>query len=178
MRTWVQSLALLSGLRIQHCHSCGVSCRHSLDPVLLWLWSRPAATALIPLLAWEIPYAAGAALKKRQKKNSFAYSHAITQKFIPNRSLHRVPMISAFFGLHPHVEVPRPGIKLCHSSDLNHSNTTPYLLIARLPGNSYICFLIVLNLRRFLSICFTVFQIRNNSLLQDKPYSHSFKTIR
>ena len=36
---------------------------------LLWLWSRPAATALIGPLAWELPYATGAALK-RQKKNS------------------------------------------------------------------------------------------------------------
>jgi len=37
---------------------------------LLWLWCRPAATALIGPLAWEPPYAAGAALEKakRQKK--------------------------------------------------------------------------------------------------------------
>ena len=37
---------------------------------LLWLWCRPAATALIRLLAWEPPYAAGAVQKmaKRQKK--------------------------------------------------------------------------------------------------------------
>jgi len=27
--------------------SCGVGCRLSLDPALLWLWHRPAATALI-----------------------------------------------------------------------------------------------------------------------------------
>ena len=38
---------------------------------LLWLWCRPAATALIQLLAWEPPYAVGVALK-RQKK--FVYS--------------------------------------------------------------------------------------------------------
>jgi len=37
---------------------------------LLWLWHRPAATALIRPLAWESPYAMGAALEKakRQKK--------------------------------------------------------------------------------------------------------------
>ena len=34
----------------------------------LWLWRRPAAAALIQPLAWEPPYAAGAALK-RQNKN-------------------------------------------------------------------------------------------------------------
>ena len=39
------------------------------DLVLLWLWCRPAATAPIPHLAWEPPYAAGAALQiARQKK--------------------------------------------------------------------------------------------------------------
>ena len=33
--------------------SCGVGCRRGLDPVLLWLWCRPPAAALIRLLAWE-----------------------------------------------------------------------------------------------------------------------------
>ena len=40
-------------------HKCG------LDPVLLWLWCRPAAAAPIQPLAWELPYAAHAALKKK-----------------------------------------------------------------------------------------------------------------
>ena len=53
--------------------SCGVGCRHGSDPMLLWLWRRLVATALIrPLrpLAWEPPYATGADLEKakRQKK--------------------------------------------------------------------------------------------------------------
>ena len=39
----------------------GVGCRHSSDPALLWLWCRPAATALIRPLVWEPPYATGAA---------------------------------------------------------------------------------------------------------------------
>ena len=39
-----------------------------MDPTLLWLWCRPAATALIGPLAWEPPYAAGAALKRQKKK--------------------------------------------------------------------------------------------------------------
>ena len=33
------------------------------DPVLLWLWCRLAATALIRPLAWEPPYAVGVAKK-------------------------------------------------------------------------------------------------------------------
>ena len=39
------------------------SCRCALDPTLLWLCCVPAATALIPPLAWEFPYATGAVLK-------------------------------------------------------------------------------------------------------------------
>ena len=48
---------------------CGVGRRQGSDPVLLWLWRRPMATALIQPLAWEPPYAIGAAqeMAKRQK---------------------------------------------------------------------------------------------------------------
>ena len=50
--------------------SCGVGCRSGLDPVLLWLWHRLAATAPIRPLAWEPPHAPGEAqeMAKRQKK--------------------------------------------------------------------------------------------------------------
>ena len=50
--------------------SCGVGCRCGWHPVLLWLWCKPATTAPILPLAWEPPYASGAALEKakRQKK--------------------------------------------------------------------------------------------------------------
>ena len=44
--------------------SCGVSCIQGWDPKLLWLWCRLVAATLIILLAWEHPYAAGAALKR------------------------------------------------------------------------------------------------------------------
>ena len=56
----------LSGLRIWP--SCGVGCRRSLDPVLLWLWRRLEDAALIRPLARELPYAAGAALKRQKKE--------------------------------------------------------------------------------------------------------------
>ena len=52
--------------------SCGEGCRCSSDPSLLWLWRGLAATAPIRPLAWESPYAAGAALekaKRHKKKN-------------------------------------------------------------------------------------------------------------
>ena len=50
--------------------SCGVGCRRGSDPELLWLWCRLAAVALIRPLAWEPPYAMGAAqeMAKRKKK--------------------------------------------------------------------------------------------------------------
>ena len=50
--------------------SWGVGCKRGSDPVLLWLWHRSVATAPIQPLAWEPPYASGAALKRQkdQKK--------------------------------------------------------------------------------------------------------------
>ena len=55
MRLWVQSLALLSGLRMRHC------CE---------LWCRSAATAPIGPLAWEPSHATGVALEKvKRPKN-------------------------------------------------------------------------------------------------------------
>ena len=49
--------------------SCGVGCRRGSDPELLWLWCRLVAAAPIRPLAWEPPYAEGAAqeVEKRQK---------------------------------------------------------------------------------------------------------------
>ena len=45
---------------------CGVGLRRGgLDLAVLWLWCRQAATAPIGPLAWEPPYATGAALKKK-----------------------------------------------------------------------------------------------------------------
>ena len=38
------------------------------DPVLLWLWCRPAAAAPIQPLAWEPPYAIGVAQTENIKK--------------------------------------------------------------------------------------------------------------
>ena len=47
--------------------SCGISCSFSSDPSLLWLWCRPADVSPIWLLAWELPYPASAALKRKKK---------------------------------------------------------------------------------------------------------------
>ena len=47
---------------------CDIGCRRGLDLVLLWLWHRLAAVALIQPLAWELPYAVGAALKRQEEE--------------------------------------------------------------------------------------------------------------
>ena len=54
--------------------SCDIGHKRGSDPMLLWLWHRPAFAAPVQPLAWEPPYAAGAAQEiattatKRQKK--------------------------------------------------------------------------------------------------------------
>ena len=48
--------------------SYGIRCRWGLDPVLLWLWCRPGATAPIQTLAGKTPYATGEALGGEKKK--------------------------------------------------------------------------------------------------------------
>ena len=66
--------------------SCGVGHRCSWDPVLLWLWYRPAVVALIQPLAWESPYVVGAALKSKKKKGIdldkvYIYEHKIDSAY-------------------------------------------------------------------------------------------------
>ena len=61
LRTQVRSLALISGLRIQHCRE--LCCRSQTR------LGSGIAVALIQPLAWELPYAIGVALKTKKKKN-------------------------------------------------------------------------------------------------------------
>ena len=65
VRMWVQPLALLGGLWMWSC--CGVSCRCGSDPAWLWLWRRLVAIASIRPLDWDLPYAAGTAIKVKEK---------------------------------------------------------------------------------------------------------------
>ena len=48
--------------------SYGTGRRHGSDLELLLLWRRPAATTPFRPLAWELPYAAGVALKRAKKE--------------------------------------------------------------------------------------------------------------
>ena len=45
----------------------GAGRRQGSDLVLLWLWSRSAAVALIQPLVWELPHAPGMALKRKKE---------------------------------------------------------------------------------------------------------------
>ena len=61
--------------------SWGVGHRRGLDLALLWVWRRLVATAPIRPLAWEPPYAAGAALEmaknQTNKKIQPTVSHVV-----------------------------------------------------------------------------------------------------
>ena len=62
----VHFLASLSGLRIWHCWELWLGRRWGSDPVLLWLWCRPEAVALIGPPVWEPSYDTGVALKSKK----------------------------------------------------------------------------------------------------------------
>ena len=72
--------------------SCGVGRRRGSDPLLLWLWRRPEATAPIRPLAWEPPYAAGASQENgrktkqtnKQKKGIFFLGVPIVVQWLTN----------------------------------------------------------------------------------------------
>ena len=68
MRLGVQSLASLSELRIQHRHELWYRSQMWLRFHVPRLWWRPAAVDPIRPLAWEPPYARGAALKRKKIK--------------------------------------------------------------------------------------------------------------
>ena len=73
MRMQAGSLASLSGLRIGIAMSYDVGHRQGLDPTLMSLWCRPAATAPTQPLAQEPPYALGLALKSQKKQNRLSF---------------------------------------------------------------------------------------------------------
>ena len=53
------------------------------DPKLLWLWHRPAPVVPIPPLAWELPYVAGAALKKKYIQDTLKINYEVWQYTLP-----------------------------------------------------------------------------------------------
>ena len=105
--------------------NCGVGRRHGLNLVSLWLWCRPAATALIRPLAWERPYAASMALKspppKKKKTRRWMYlrreaSRSCKQRLLPKQenNLPRwllawlLPWDCSWFASRPCDIIPKP----------------------------------------------------------------------
>ena len=66
---------LVQWVKDRHCCELWCSCRCGSDPTLLWLWGRPAATALIWHLAWEIPQTMGVALKIHTHTHTHTHTH-------------------------------------------------------------------------------------------------------
>ena len=66
---WVRSLASLSGLRIwRGCALwCGSLTRLGSCIAVAVGWAGGCPALIQPLASWELPYAAGAALKRQQK---------------------------------------------------------------------------------------------------------------
>ena len=62
--------------------SCGVGHRCCLDSVLLWLWQRLVATALVRPLAWEPPHAVRVALKRQKTKKKKCKESWVEEKKI------------------------------------------------------------------------------------------------
>ena len=58
--------------------SCGVGHRLGLDLLLLWLWRRLAAVALIQPLAWELHMPRVPPEKEKKKKKKKKKAHNIT----------------------------------------------------------------------------------------------------
>ena len=86
MRMWVRSLASVTGLRIQRCLELWCRLQTQLGFRIAVVVCRPAAAAP---LAWKLPYATGAAVKKKQKtkKRSNALNASLCSKTfssIPN----------------------------------------------------------------------------------------------
>ena len=46
--------------------------------VAVWLWRRPAATAPIQLLAWEVLHATGVALKRKRENKQTSVNEDVT----------------------------------------------------------------------------------------------------
>ena len=68
MRPWFQSLAFLSGLGIQSCQELWCRSKRQLRSHVAVAVVWPVAVAHIQHLAFELPYALGAALKRQERK--------------------------------------------------------------------------------------------------------------
>ena len=111
--------------------SCGTGRRCSLDPVLLWLWCRLAASAPIPPLACEFPYATSWALKSKKRKKK---GEQTLLPFSPR--LHKYPSatLAQFYSIYTTGCTVRKGREL---SGQNHLFKI-WIHVDMLPPKSYV----------------------------------------
>ena len=93
---WLHSVGWGSGVAV----SCGLGHRRGSDPMLLWLWWRLAAAAWIPPLAWELPCAVGAALKKKQNKQANNNNNKPSKIILDLYNVEMMSFAANTFGLH------------------------------------------------------------------------------
>ena len=109
--------------------SCGVGHRHGSDLALLWLWCSLTAVAPIGPLAWEPPYAVGAALKKqkKKKKKGIAYINPSSQDSVnrSSRPFDQMPSVRELVG--STAEQDCPLLSTSSGLSLLHHRTTPSL---------------------------------------------------
>ena len=107
-------------------HRCG------LDPELLWLWCRQVIAALIHLLAWELSYATGAALKQtnKQTKNLAFYKQCIVHIVLQITP----PFLKDLFSCESILFFLKPSCYFPHVSSFTSSLKN--LVSANIPGNS------------------------------------------
>ena len=85
--------------------SCGVGCRHGLDPALLWLWLWLLVTAPIWPPAWEPPYALCVAIKRPKKKKVYIKNnHQTVHKIVcPTTRFFSIIIFFSFYGCNCHL---------------------------------------------------------------------------
>ena len=108
VRMWVRSLGLAQWVK----HP-GINSIYGSNPMLLWLWSRPAAAALIRPLPWEPPYATGSALKtKRKERKRERKEGSKRQAWCWEETPGTAPKLQVLTGSEPHTLLPYT----CHST--------------------------------------------------------------
>ena len=87
--------------------SCGVGHRCGLDLALLWLWCWLEATvSIIRLLAWQLPYAVDAALKRPKKKRS---GSSVTLTLSPFPTYSVLSVLASLPHMEPFKYIPTSG---------------------------------------------------------------------
>ena len=84
----VRSLASLSGLKIPSRHDLRCRSQTRLGSHVAVAVGRLAAVASVGPLVWELPYAAGVALKSKKQKNKTKQNHTLIEMKLIYSKMH------------------------------------------------------------------------------------------